>query len=98
MNGEIYDCGDGVPTSIILPRNDTTALFASDQTGELLITPDEQKPSLRGASIILTVLGQFVVTGMIAAGGDPVLGAFTAVAVVTCSLALVAAEALSKNR
>lgn len=53
--------------------------------------------AVRGFSLVLAVVGHAVIGSLIAAGGNLILGAVTSVAIMGCSAALVATEALASQ-
>lgn len=85
MSTSIYECGDGVPTSIIVERS-----------GSNVDAQPSRGPGSRGASIAVGVLGQGFLAGVVALGGDPVIGVIASLMTLVCSLILVLAE--SSNR
>ncbi len=94
-DGQIYECGDGVPASNIERSNPTLVAHEPEPDGPADI--EQTSSTLRGASIALTVVGQSLVAGTIVAGGDPLVGAVAAVTVVVCSLTLITAEVVSRR-
>ncbi len=55
------------------------------------------RTAVRGFSLVLAVVGHALIGSLIAAGGHLVLGAVASVAVMSCSAALVATEALASQ-
>lgn len=93
--GEIYDSGDGVPTSMIASTLAPTATSAPEPARPG--PSSSYRRSLRGASIAVTLFGQALLAAVILAGGDPTTGALAAVAVVICSLMLISAELFGRR-
>lgn len=58
---------------------------------------EKPRTAVRGFSLVLAVVGHALIGSLIAAGGHLVLGAVASVAVMSCSAALVATEALANQ-